>query len=119
MPSKFVLFLISLCAAVLSGCGGSSPLPSAVVTDIQANQLKYGQTTQFTITGNLLDNEINVSVKNCKGLALVAGGTSTSKSVSCTIVNAGRNFPTLAGRIVPHPWEFWAVSPALKTGTPF
>ena len=34
-------------------------------------------------------------------------------------VNAGRNFPTLAGRIFPHPWEFWAVSPALKTGTPF
>jgi hypothetical protein len=25
----------------------------------------------------------------------------------------------LAGRIFPHPWEFWAVSPALKTGTPF
>ena len=35
------------------------------------------------------------------------------------VVNAGRNFPTLAGRIFPHPWEFWAVSPALKTGTPF
>jgi hypothetical protein len=34
-------------------------------------------------------------------------------------VNAGRNFPTLAGRIFPHHWEFWAVSPALKTGTPF
>jgi hypothetical protein len=36
-----------------------------------------------------------------------------------SFVNAGRNFPTLAGRIFPHPWEFWAVSPALKTGTPF
>ena len=34
-------------------------------------------------------------------------------------VNAGRNFPTLAGRIFPHPWEFWAFSPSLKTGTPF
>jgi len=33
--------------------------------------------------------------------------------------NAGRNFPTLAGRIFPHPWEFWAFSPSLKTGTPF
>ena len=35
------------------------------------------------------------------------------------VVNAGRNFPTLAGRIFPHPWEFWAFSPSLKTGTPF
>jgi hypothetical protein len=25
----------------------------------------------------------------------------------------------LAGRIFPRPWKFWAVSPALKTGTPF
>ena len=40
-------------------------------------------------------------------------------SNSSISVNAGRNFPTLAGRIFPHPWEFWAVSPALKTGTPF
>jgi hypothetical protein len=27
-------------------------------------------------------------------------------------VNAGRNFLTLAGLIFPHPWGFWAVSPA-------
>ena len=27
--------------------------------------------------------------------------------------------PVNAGRIFPHLWEFWAVSPALKTGTPF
>jgi len=100
MPRKFVLLLISLCAAVLAGCGGSSPLPSAVVTNIQANQLKYGQPTQFTITGNLLDNEINVSVQNCKGLALVEGGTSTSKSVSCTISSVGAGAVSLEAKSV-------------------
>ena len=100
MPCKFVLFLISLCAAVLAGCGGSSPLPGAVVTDIQANQLKYGQPTQFTFTGNLLDNEINVSVQNCKGLALVAGGTSTSKTVSCTISSVGSGAVSLETKSV-------------------
>ena len=100
MPCKFALFLISLCAAVLAGCGGSSPLPTAVVTDIQANQLKYGQPTQFTITGNLLDNEINVSVQNCKGLALVAGGTSTSKTVSCTISSVGSGAVSLEAKSV-------------------
>jgi peptidyl-prolyl cis-trans isomerase A (cyclophilin A) len=100
MPSKFVLLLISLCAAMLAGCGGSSPLPTAVVTDIQANQLKYGQPTQFTITGNLLDNEINVSVQNCKGLSLVAGCTSTSKTVSCTISSVGTGAVSLEAKLL-------------------
>ena len=100
MPCKFLLFLISLCTAVLAGCGGSSTLPSTVVTDIQANQLKYGQPTQFTITGNLLDNEINVSVQNCKGLALVAGGTSTSKTVSCTISSVGARAVSLDAKLL-------------------
>ena len=100
MPCKFVFFLISVCTAVLAGCGGSSPLPTAEVTDIQANQLKYGQPTQFTITGNLLDNEINVSVQNCKGLALVAGGTSTSKTVSCTISSVGSGAVSLETKSV-------------------
>ena len=100
MPSKFVLPLISLCAAVMAGCGGSSPLPNAVVTDIQANQLKYGQPTQFTITGNVLDNEITVSVQNCKGLTLVAGGTSTSKTVSCTISSVGAGAVSLEAKLV-------------------
>jgi peptidyl-prolyl cis-trans isomerase A (cyclophilin A) len=100
MPCKFVFFLISVCTAVLAGCGGSSPLPTAVVTDIQANQLKYGQPTQFTFTGNLLDNEINVSVQNCKGLALVAGGTSTSKTVSCTISSVGIGAVSLEAKSV-------------------
>ena len=100
MPCKFVFFLISVCTAVLAGCGGSSPLPTAEVTDIQANQLKYGQPTQFTITGNLLDNEINLSVQNCKGLAIVAGGTSTSKSVSCTINSVGAGAVSLEAKSV-------------------
>ena len=99
MPFKFILFLISVCTAVLAGCGGSSPLPSAVFTDIQANQLKYGQPTQFTITGNLLDNEITVSAQNCKGLALVAGGTTTSKSVTCTISAAGTGVVSLEAKL--------------------
>ena len=85
---------------MLAGCGGSSPLPGAVVTDIQANQLKYGQPTQFTFTGNLLDNEINVSVQNCKGLALVAGGTSTSKTVSCTISSVGARAVSLDAKLL-------------------
>jgi peptidyl-prolyl cis-trans isomerase A (cyclophilin A) len=89
MLNKFNLFILSLCVMLLAGCGGSGSEPSVAVSDIQVNQLKYGQLSQFTLAGNFSDNEINVSTKNCKGLALVAGGTTTSKSVTCTIGAAG------------------------------
>jgi peptidyl-prolyl cis-trans isomerase A (cyclophilin A) len=89
MFNKFNLFILSICTLVLVGCGGSSPASIATVSDIQVNQLKYGQLSQFTLTGKLLDLDIKLSAKNCKGLALVAGGTDTTKSVTCTISAVG------------------------------
>ena len=88
-PSKFVLLIVSIYTLVLSACGGVSSEPSVMVFDIQANQLKYGQATQFTINGYSLDKVINVSTQNCKGLSLVAGGSDSSKSVICTISAVG------------------------------
>ena len=84
---------------LLAGCGGSGSEPSVAVSDIQVNQLKYGQVSQFTLTGNFSDNEINFSTKNCKGLALVAGGTPTSKSVTCTIGAAGTGVVSLEAKL--------------------
>jgi len=99
MPNKFYLFFLSLSAVVLVGCGGSSPVASTAVSDIQVNQLKYGQLSQFTLTGNLLDNNVNVAAQNCKGLALVAGGTDTSKSVTCTISAVGSGVVSLEAKL--------------------
>ena len=99
MPSKFFLSILSLSALVLTGCGGSSPAPDLVVSDIAVNQLKYGQLSQFTLTGNFSDNEINVSTKNCKGLALVAGGTTTTKSVTCTVGAVGTGVVSLEAKL--------------------
>jgi hypothetical protein len=70
-----------------------------MVSDIQANQLKYGQTAQLTITGFSLDKDINVSTQNCKGLALVAGGTDSSKSVTCTISAVGVRAVSLEAKL--------------------
>jgi peptidyl-prolyl cis-trans isomerase A (cyclophilin A) len=101
MLYKLVLLFISLCALVLLGCGGgSTSLTSTSVSEIQANQLKYGQSTEFTIIGNLLENDINVSIQNCKGLALVAVGTSTSKTVTCTISAVGAGAVSLEVKLV-------------------
>ena len=99
MPSKLVLLIVSFSTLVLSACGGGSSASSVMVSDIQANQLKYGQATQFTIAGYSLDKDINVSTQNCKGLALVAGGTSSSESVSCTINAVGLGAVTVVVKL--------------------
>ena len=99
MLSKFSISFITLFTLVLAGCGGSSSAPDLAVSDIVVNQLKYGQLSQFTLTGNFSDNEINVSTKNCKGLALVAGGTTTTKSVTCTIGAVGTGVVSLEAKL--------------------
>jgi peptidyl-prolyl cis-trans isomerase A (cyclophilin A) len=99
MLFKFLTSFISLFTLVLAGCGGSSSAPDLAVSDIAVNQLKYGQLSQFTLTGNFSDNEINVSTKNCKGLALVAGGTTINKSVTCTIGAVGTGVVSLEAKL--------------------
>ena len=98
MRIPFQAFLYSLSIAFLYGCGGSSS-SDPFVSNIQANQLAYGQTTQFTLTGSSLDQDLNVSTKNCKGLALVSAGSSTSKSVTCTVGAVGAGAVTFEAKL--------------------
>ncbi len=66
------------------------PAPATpVVLSIKADSLMYSKSAQFTMTGYSLDKDFNVSTKNCKGLALVSGGSSTSKSVTCNVGAVG------------------------------
>jgi peptidyl-prolyl cis-trans isomerase A (cyclophilin A) len=97
MRILFQALLYSLSLAILSGCGGSSSAP--FVSDIQASQLAYGQTAQFTLTGTSLDKDLNVSTKNCRGLALVSGGSETSKVVTCTVGAVGAGAVTFEAKL--------------------
>ena len=66
------------------------PVPtSPVVTAIQSDRLMYSKTTMFTFTGQSLDKDFSVSIKGCKGLALVAGGSATAQSVTCAVNAVG------------------------------
>jgi cyclophilin family peptidyl-prolyl cis-trans isomerase len=66
------------------------PVPtSPVVIGIQSDRLMYSQTTTFTFTGQSLDKDFSVSIKGCKGLALVAGGSATAQSVTCAVNAVG------------------------------
>ena len=67
----------------------TAPPAAPVVLSIKADNLMYSKTTQLTMTGYSLEKEFNVSTQNCKGLALVSGGSSTSKSVTCKVGAAG------------------------------
>jgi hypothetical protein len=66
------------------------PVPtSPVVMSIQSDRLMYSKNTTFTFTGQSLDKDFSVSIKGCKGLALVPGGSATAQSVSCTVNAVG------------------------------
>lgn len=80
--------LLSLfCLAALTGCGGSSSAP--YVSDIQANQLAYAQTTQFSVTGDHLDAGINVTAKGCKSFTTPSASTSSGSTWNCVVDDVG------------------------------
>jgi cyclophilin family peptidyl-prolyl cis-trans isomerase len=76
--------------AVLKEQAFDVPVPtSPVVIGIQSDRLMYSQTTTFTFTGQSLEKDFSVSIKGCKGLALVAGGSATAQSVTCAVNAVG------------------------------
>ena len=72
---------------------------SPVVLSIKAENLMYSKTAQFTLTGYSLDNDLNVSTKNCRGLALASAGTATSKSVTCNVGAVGAGAVTFEAKL--------------------
>jgi hypothetical protein len=61
-----------------------------VITSIEADRLMYTKLTAFTIQGYSLDKGLTINSKNCKGLALLAGGTSNKQVITCTIGAVGK-----------------------------
>ena len=61
-----------------------------VITSIEADRLMYTKLTAFTINGYSLDKGLTINSKNCKGLALLAGGTSSKQVITCTIGAVGK-----------------------------
>jgi peptidyl-prolyl cis-trans isomerase A (cyclophilin A) len=93
MRIPFQAFLYSLSLAFLPGCGGSSSAP--FVSDIQANQLVYGQTTQFAITGASLDSSLNVTAKGCSSFTSTGTISTTVSNWNCAVDAVGTSAVSL------------------------
>ena len=80
----------SISGSVLKEQAFDVPVPtSPVVMSIQSDRLMYSKSTVFTLAGQSLDKDFSVSIKGCKGLALVSGGSATAQSVTCTVNAVG------------------------------
>lgn len=65
--------------ATVTGLGAAQP--AAIAT---AGTLAYGRIATFNLTGsNLSPSNLSVSVSNCAGLALAAGGSGSARTVTC------------------------------------
>jgi peptidyl-prolyl cis-trans isomerase A (cyclophilin A) len=81
------VFALSL-LLTLSACGGGGN-PAPTVASIAPDQLVYGQTSVFTVSGNMLDDSVGVSAKGCSNLTTLPGATKTTKALSCQVISVG------------------------------
>lgn len=84
---RSLAFVSVIGAMLLTACGGSD---DDVAIRIEVDRLAYFQTSQFTVSGAALDDKITITTKACTGLQQVGAGSTTQRTVSCTIGATGQ-----------------------------
>ena len=75
--------LITLLSLLLVACSGGGQDPSPVVSEVQVDQLRYGQISTFKLLGVNLKQDFQVSITQCMNLQVLPGGTDLEQHVSC------------------------------------
>ena len=82
---------LAACALLLQACGGGGsgdagiPVTSpSTVISATPDRLSYGRLSSFAITGTNLASTVSFSATGCDGLAVLAGGSVTQQTVTCT-----------------------------------
>lgn len=82
---------LAACALLLQACGGGgsgdagTPVTTpATVSGATANRLSYGRLSTFTITGTNLATAATFSATGCDGVTVLAGGSASQQTVTCT-----------------------------------
>ena len=92
-PSAARLRTVALaaCALLLQACGGggsgdagTAVTTSATVSVVTANRLSYGRLSTFTIIGTNLATAATFSATGCDGVTVLAGGSASQQTVTCT-----------------------------------
>jgi len=92
-PSATRLRAVALaaCALLLQACGGGgsgdagTPVTTpATVSGATANRLSYGRLSTFTISGTNLATAASFSATGCDGVTVLAGGSASQQTVTCT-----------------------------------
>jgi cyclophilin family peptidyl-prolyl cis-trans isomerase len=119
---ELIQFISGACLCLLmAGCGGGGPGRVPVVSDIQVDQLRYGQTSTFKLQGVNLSQDFQVDVSNCVGLAVLQGGSDAEQNVSCRPSGVGTLQVTahLANGVVMTNKTFEVPNPQVKISTNF
>lgn len=89
-PGTAAAFITGQGWAALAGGATVVGLGAAQPAAISAGTLSYGRTATFTLTGsNLSPSNLSVSVDKCTGLALAAGGTGSTRTLTCRVSGTG------------------------------
>jgi cyclophilin family peptidyl-prolyl cis-trans isomerase len=82
---------LAACALLLQACGGGgsgdagSPASTpATVSSATADRLSYGRLSTFTLNGTNLASAASFSATGCDGVTVLAGGSASQQTVSCT-----------------------------------
>ncbi len=78
--AQMTLILSSL---LVASCGGGAAGSLPAVSDIQIDQVRYGQTSIIKLLGSNLRQDFQVSISNCQGLVVLTGGNDSEQDVSC------------------------------------
>lgn len=92
---RSLAFLVVSSCLLLTACGGSD---GDGAIHIEVDRLSYFQASRFTVSGGALDDKITISTKACTGLQQVGTGTTTQRTVSCTVGATGQGAVTLEVR---------------------
>lgn len=82
---------LAACALLLQACGGGGSgdagtpaVTSPTITGVTVDRLSYGRLSTFTVSGANLATGVSFSATGCAGLTVLAGGTGTQQSFTCT-----------------------------------
>ena len=86
---KRLAYLLVVCSSLLVACGGSLSWDPDPVTGLSATNLRLGQTATLQLTGNALNNVINITADKCTSMNTGTVNSPKTRTASCLVTGTG------------------------------